>query len=401
MRRFFARWLPVDPMAEWLATCAPNGAVFGPQGCRPHFCDTPLLFHLEHHLHPDALRGGSAVPPLPSLAAFAEWIRARLISAAFSHATGRSGGVDLSTASVFARLAHVITGGEPLSPVRDRDTVALWAHCQRELPLPELPADVTRAVDAAGARARVHWVGSTLVVARPFDARRRPVTALRSSLKEQLAGAAWKPLRELAALQAAGRVTEGPEGKALERAFLERIRQGPLRGEVAPYQGITLSLEPGGSLRAVVTLPEHFAETAVEPDDQGRRYVRWPASTAGFELPLDGRTSLRPTLLTWDPAYQCHPTVRWEATSGRVCIATSAQVVADELDSRGIGDAGLLLAETLLTLRNGMLYGVLPGERYYHPYDESIPRGQVGSCSAADARRLAQERGVEIVRWPA
>ncbi len=227
------------------------------------------------------------------------------------------------------------------------------------------------------------------------------VTALRGSLKEKLAEAAWRPLRELAALQAAGRVAEGTEGKALEQAFLERIRRGPLRGEIAPYRGITLSLEPGGSLRAVVALPEHFAETAVEPDDQGRRYVRWPASTAGFELPLHGRTSLRPTLLTWDPAYQRHPTVRWEATSGRVCIATSAQVVADELDSRGMGDAGLLLAETLLTLRNGVLYGVLPGERCYHPYGESIPRGQVGSCSAADARRLAQERGIEIVRWPA
>jgi hypothetical protein len=30
----------------------------------------------------------------------------------------------------------------------------------------------------------------------------------------------------------------------------------------------------------------------------------------------------------------------------------------------------------------------------------SIPRGQVASCSAEEARRLAQERGIELVRWP-
>ena len=195
MRRFFARWLPVDPMAERLAACAPNGAVFGPDGCRPHFCDTQLLFHLERRLLLDALRGGAPAPPLPSLAVFAEWTRARLIGAAFGQAAGRSDGVDLPAASVFARLGHIVTGGEPLAPTRGPDAVDLWERCQRELPLPELPGEVARAVDAAGARASVHWVGSTLLVARPFDERRRNVTALRDSLKEQLAGAAWKPLR--------------------------------------------------------------------------------------------------------------------------------------------------------------------------------------------------------------
>ncbi|HOU93722.1 MAG TPA: hypothetical protein PLU22_21880 [Polyangiaceae bacterium] len=400
MRRFFARWVAVDPVAEALAGCAPNGALFGPEGCRPHFCDLHPLFHTPHRLRMAGLLDAAATPPLPSLAAFAEWTRARLIIAALHRATGRSGAVDLAAVAVFARLGHVITGGEPLAPAQGPDVIDLWERCQRELPLPEVPADVTRALEAAGARATAQWLGSTLVIARPFDERRRNVTALRESLRDQLAGAPWAPLRELAALEAAGRVTDGPAGAALERVFLDRLREGPVRGSVAPYQSITLSLEPGGLLRAVVALPEHLVETPVELAEPGRRHVRWPASTVGFELPRGGRTGLRPGLLTWDPAYQCHPTVRWESTSGHVCIGASAQVVANELESRGVTDAGLLLAETLLTLRNAMLYGVLPGERYYHPYEESIPRGQVASCSAEEARRLAQERGIELVRWP-
>jgi len=400
VRRFFARWVPVDPVVEALAGAAPNGALFAPEGCRPHFCDLHPLVDAPYHLRMNGLLGAAATPPLPSLTAFAEWTRARLIIAALHRATGRPGAVDLTVLGVFARLGHVITGGEPLAAAQGPDVIDLWERCQRELPLPEVPADVTRALEAAGARATAQWLDSTLVIARPFEERRRHVTALRATLRDQLAGAAWAPLRELAALEAVGRVSVGPASAALERLFLDRLRAGPVRGSVAPYESITLSLEPDGLLRAVVALPEHLVETPVELGEPGRRYVRWPASRAGFELPLGGRTGLAPGLLTWDPAYQCHPTVRWEATSGRVCVGKSAQVVANELESRGVTDAGLLLAETLLTLRNAMLYGVLPGERYYHPYEESIPRGQVASCSAEEARRLAQERGIELVRWP-
>jgi hypothetical protein len=400
LTRFVARVLEGNPELDSLVRVLPSGIRFGRSGWQAVRCPLELLLHLDAANRRRAFRDSAVTPAFPSWSLLAEWARARLIRQAFRRAVGQAGDPEFPVSAVLARLLEVITGGEPLTPAAAPDALPLWERCQRELPALTLPDEIASRLGPTRRVSSGFWVEDHLVMTPLLLERRARVRPLHDALAEQLSGCAWDPLRELVRLPAIGVVTAGPHAPSLERRVLDRLRDGPVTGTVAPYEGVSLTLEGSGRVSAQVTLPEHLVETNVPHSGGGFCHVRWPSGRVGYDFELGGCTSLRGVPVIRDVGYLNHPTVRPEAGAGRVCIGSSAQVIADELSAGGMSDVGVRLAETLLTLRNAMVYGVLPGLRYHQPYESSLPRGHLRVYSPDEARQLAAERGIELVPWP-
>ncbi len=396
MSRFTVEITETDPTIELLVSSLPVGAAFNRAGYQPLSDVPPTFFDLGARERSAMLRDQGASPALPGWRPFAEWLRSRLIERAFARATGQSGNQEVRVEDALARLAHVIDGGDPLPVAAVGDAVGLWERCQRELPAVTIPEEILALTRSRGARGC--WLGRRLLLEQVLGFRVKDVPSLREAVQRQLELADWRPLRELAEVQTQTSVGTGPDARVLEARLLEKLIRGRTRGSVAPFEKITITLCSRNRVRTAVALPEHIAETVVPHPSGGRCHVHWPCSEAGFEFELGGSTTLVLRPLVWDRHYEYHPTVKWEGHVGRVCIDNSASVIGGALESRGVTDAGVRIAETLLTLRNAMVYGVVANQRYHHSYDGS-DLNMMSVLAAHEAHDLAQLRKIEIVRW--
>ena len=296
---------------------------------------------------------------------------------------------------------------------RSLEDLRTWAGSVGSAPLPELPEEFARPLEAPRWRGRVMWAGSTLVSeGRPGGLNVTHVTPLRAHLCQQLS-------RELTWSPALGLVTRArpdPEDRDVTEAasaadpqFLQTLRDaGALEVSSGRYAGLRIELRQPDLVRLSIGIPEHVAEMPREDS-----FAHWPASRAGAEIRLDGTYGSRELyffpdlrLRTWDRAMIWHPVVRCqrERDGGHVvCIAHSAHELARSMAADRVDDPGKVVAETLVCLRRAVLYGVnshLPGP-VYNPYETILEadRPPYPILKGEQAHQLARERNLEIVGW--
>ena len=308
--------------------------------------------------------------------------------------------------------------GRPLARPRQLvfrrlEDLRAWAGCVGSAPLPVLPDALVQPLESPRWRGRIMWAESTLVAEGvPGGLTVAPVLPLRAYLCRQLPQElTWGP-----ALSLVTRPRTDPDARAAaetataaDQRFLESLRAAT-RLEVSSgrYAGLRIELRGTDCVRLTIALPEHIAEMP-----QDNCYAHWPASRAGAEILLDRMYGGRELyfspdfdLQTWDDALTWHPVVRCQRERGgghSVCIADSALSLARSMAASEVDDPGRVVAETLVCLRRGMVYGVhsrLPGP-VYNPYESvlDVDHPPYPILDGKKARQLAAERNLEIVGW--
>jgi hypothetical protein len=357
---------------------------------------------------------------------FCGFVRDRLVTACLSLSLAMVERAERLSGLRLARLLRdVITGKagddsqRPPSHEDARRRIDLWRRAVREVPVPALPEGLLAAIASADLGQTYLWTPAVhcddAILGAPYTC------LLETSFLEWLDRVVLSPphpaLLDLLSCNPRVDVSSEDLDRALDEDFLRDLDAsgGLVRATTVEHGGIEIQ-RVGRSLRLSVSIPEHIAGTDIVMGS-GSRFVHWPATTAGIQIPLDesfsGSGILPNEYRVWNgEPFQHHPIVRVRSGvlplgAGLVCVDRSAQYAAHNAIQLG-HSPGLVVAAQLLEVRHTFLHGVnsTNGNQLFNRYS-----GVCSSCASNNlsipyelldedaARRMSHERGIPLIRY--